>query len=128
MAAGPGVRVLIIDDLPEMRRLIELWLEETPAIVVGQASSCDGADTLVERQRPDVVVMDMNMPGRQGDECTRDLVARFPDLLVAGFTSVDDPEVEARMKDAGAVAHFHKSQLAELVAWIGALRPDRPAG
>ena len=71
MAAGPGVRVLIIDDLPEMRRLVELWLEETPAHVVGQASACDEAAPLVARQKPDLVVMDMNMPGRQGDECTR---------------------------------------------------------
>lgn len=123
MAAGAGVRVLLIDDLPEMRRLVELWLEETPAFVVGQAPSCDEAAPLIERQRPDVVVMDMHMPGRDGIACTRDLLERFPGLIVVGFTSSDDPSVQERMREAGAAAHFHKSQLKDLVAWLGALRP-----
>jgi len=123
MAAGPGVRVMLIDDLPEMRRLVELWLEETPAYVVGQAPACDDADRLIERQQPDVVVMDMHMPGRDGIDCTRELVDRFPGLLVVGFTSSDDPSVQERMREAGAVAHFHKSQLKDLVAWLGTLRP-----
>ena len=123
MAAGLGVRVLLIDDLPEMRRLVELWLEGTPARVVGQAPSCDEAGPLIERQQPEVVVMDMHMPGRDGIACTQDLLERFPDLLIAGFTSSDDPTVADRMRDAGAVAHFHKSELRELVAWLGALRP-----
>lgn len=115
--------MLLIDDLPEMRRLVELWLEETPAYVVGQAPGCDGAAPLIERQQPDVVVMDMHMPGRDGIECTRDLLERFPGLLVVGFTSSDDPTVQERLHEAGAVAHFHKSELKELVAWLGALRP-----
>ncbi len=123
MGAEAGARVLLIDDLPEMRRLVELWLEGTPAYVVGQAPSCDEAAALIERQRPDVVVMDMHMPGRDGISCTRDLLEQFPDLVVAGFTSSDDPSVQERMREAGAVAHFHKSQLQDLVAWLGALRP-----
>ena len=123
MAAGPGARVLLIDDLPEMRRLVELWLEGSPAYVVGQAPSCDEAPPLIERQKPDVVVMDMHMPGRDGIECTQDLLEQFPDLLIAAFTSTDDPTVAERMREAGAVAHFHKSELKDLVAWLGALRP-----
>ena len=116
--------MLLIDDLPEMRRLVELWLEGTPATVVGQAPTCDDAFPLVERQRPDVVVMDLHMPGRDGIECTRDLLARFPHVRVVGFTSSDDPAVEDRMREAGATAHFHKSQLQELVAWLAALSPE----
>lgn len=122
--------VLLIDDLPEMRRLVELWLEETPAYVVAQAPSCEDALPLIGRHNPDVVVMDMHMPGRDGIECTREVLAEHPDLLVAGFTSSDDPIVEQGMREAGAVAHFHKSRLQDLVAWIGALRPpgDQASG
>ena len=122
-AGASGVRVLLIDDLPEMRRLVELWLEETPARVVAQAPVCDDAVPLVERHHPDVVVMDMNMPGRDGAQCTRDLLAEHPEVLVVGFTTSDDPSVEQQMRDAGAAAHFHKSQLQDLIAWIGSLKP-----
>ena len=115
--------MLLIDDLPEMRRLVELWLEETPARVVAQAPMCDDAGPLVDRHQPDVVVMDVTMPGRDGVQCARDLLAEHPELLVVGFTSSDDPDVEVRMREAGAVAHFHKSRLQDLVGWIGALRP-----
>ena len=124
VAAGAGVRVLLIDDLPEMRRLVELWLEESPARVVAQASSCeDLTEELIERHRPQIVVMDMNMPGRNGIECTRDLLSRHPHLLVVGFTSTDSPDIEREMAEAGAVAHFHKSQLRDLIAWINRLEP-----
>ena len=102
-----------------MRRLVELWLEETPARVVAQAEDCRDAETLIERHQPDVVVMDVNMPGRDGVECTRAVLERFPDLTIVGFTSSDDPTVEERMRAAGAAEHFHKSRLEELVAWIG---------
>jgi DNA-binding NarL/FixJ family response regulator len=130
MPAGASVRVLLIDDLPEMRRLVELYLEDSPARVVGQAPTCSDAVPLIERHRPDVVVMDMHMPGRNGIECTAELMAAHPELLIAGFTSTEDPTVETRMREAGAAEYFHKSQLRELVAWLGALRPSngRPAG
>lgn len=126
MPAGASVRVLLIDDLPEMRRLVELYLEETPARVVAQAPACDDATSLVERHRPHVVVMDLASEERADLQCTRELVAAHPELLVVGFTSSDDPSVESSMREAGAAAHFHKSQLRELVAWLGALRPAPP--
>jgi CheY-like chemotaxis protein len=125
VAAGPGTRVLLIDDLPEMRRLVELWLEGTAVRVAAQAPSCeDISDDLIERHRPQVVVMDMHMPGRSGIECTRDLLARHPELKVVGFTSSDDPLVEQEMRAAGAVAHFHKSELQDLIRWLTAFTPE----
>ncbi len=123
VTTGASVRVLLIDDLPEMRRLVELWLEETAVRVVAQAPSCEYVtDDLVERHRPTVVVMDMNMPGRNGIECTRDLLRRHPDLLVVGFTSSEDPAVADAMREAGASAHFHKSDLEGLIRWLVSLR------
>ncbi len=117
---GPtdDVRILLVDDLPEIRRLVELWLEETRARVVGHAGTCELAGPIVERQQPDVVVMDLNMPGADGIECTAELLRRHPSILVVGFTSSEDPSVEARMREAGAVAYFHKARLQDLIAYL----------
>ena len=114
----PHVRVLLIDDLAEMRRLVELWLEATPVVVVGQAPTCAEAFPIIERQRPDVVVMDMHMPGTDGIDCTAEVLRRHPDVLVVAFASTEEPEVEQQMRANGAVAFFHKSQLEELVAYL----------
>ena len=65
--------------------------------------------------------MDMNMPGRDGVECTAELLARHPGLQVVAFTSTDDPTVPAQMRAAGAVAHFHKWELKDLVEWLTAV-------
>lgn len=118
VAATDFLTVLLIDDLSEMRRLVELWLEDRDARVVGQAGTCEEAFPLIERHRPDVVVLDMHMPGRNGIECCEELLARHPRLLVVGFVSTDDPRVEQGMRDAGAVACFHKSRLTDLVAYV----------
>lgn len=118
MAAGDSIRVLLIDDLPEMRTLVGLWLEDTHVRVAGQASTCSAGLAVIERQRPDVVVMDMNMPGHDGVQCTGEVLERHPRLLVVGFSSSDDPRVETAMRDAGAIAYFHKSGLQELVAYL----------
>ena len=88
-----------------------MWLEGTNARVVGQAANCDEAIPIIERQHPHVVVMDMNMPGRDGVQCTHDLRERYPGLLVVGFTSSMDESVGPQMREADAVAPFHKPQL-----------------
>lgn len=110
--------MLLIDDLPEMRRLVELWLEEADTRVVGQAGTCHEALPIIDRHRPDVVVMDMNMPGPDGIACTAELHERDPRLVIVGFSSSDDARAEREMRAAGASAYFHKSQLQELIAYL----------
>ena len=110
--------MVLVDDLPEMRRLVELWLEGSHLRVVGQAATCPEAFPIIDRQRIEVVVMDMNMPGPDGVACTAELLARVPRLIVIGFSSSEDPGVERDMRAAGASAYFHKSQLQELVAYL----------
>jgi len=122
-----GVRVVLVDDLPDMRRLLSLWLEDSHVTVVGEASDCDEAVEVVERERPDLVVMDIHMPGRTGVECTRELVSRHPGIAVVGFSSADEQGVREEMAEAGAVAYFNKSQLTELVAFLRS-RPPVTAG
>lgn len=127
------VRVVLIDDLPEMRRLVELWLEGTTVRVVGQAADCGEGLALLDRRPADVAIMDMRMPGRDGVACTRDLLERHPRLVVIAFSSSDDPSVEEAMRSAGAAAYFHKSELTELIGcltsrWLRELVQERREG
>ena len=122
VAAGAGVRVLLIDDLPEMRRLVELWLEESPARVVGQAPDCGEGLALVARLKPDVVVMDMHMPGRDGIEATRAIVSAAPHIAVLVLTMHDDDESVFAAVQAGARGYLVKgARQAELLRAVRAV-------
>ena len=119
-----GVRVVLVDDLPDMRRLVEMWLEDSHVAIVGQAADCDEAMPIIARQRPDVVVMDMYMPGHDGAACTAELARLHPEVAVVAFASAEDPSVERAMRRAGAIAYFHKSDLPGLIRYLSS--PDLP--
>ncbi len=78
-----GVRVLIVDDqLPfrEAAKVVFQLLDQFD--VVGEATSGDDARALVESLRPDLVLMDINLPGISGVDATRHITAAHPDTVV----------------------------------------------
>lgn len=103
------VRVLVADDYAAIRTALTRALQEDPNIeVVGTASDGYAAVLLAERLRPDVVLMDVNMPGLNGIEATRHIVHEDPGIKVIGL-SVHCSEFYARqMFDAGARAYLLK--------------------
>ena len=120
---SPPLRVLLADDHPVFRRGLRALLsslEET--VVVGEAS--DGADAvrLAAELAPDVVVMDLNMPGMNGVEATRGIVEDRSNTAVLVLTmSEDDDSVFAAMR-AGARGYLVKgSDTDEVVAAIMAV-------
>ena len=111
---------MLVDELPDMRRLVEMWLEDVDVSVVGQAADCVEAVALIERYRPDLAVVDLTLPGGgDGAACIAELRRLHPDVAVVAFASAEDPAVERAMRDAGAVAYFHKSDLPALVRFLG---------
>lgn len=133
LSANDRIRVMLVDDLPEMRRLVELWLEGSHVRVAGQAGDCAEAFALLDHQPADVIVMDLHMPGRDGVECTRELLEHHPRLVVIAFSSSDDPDVERDMRAAGAAAYFHKSELPALIEcltspWLSGWVQERREG
>ena len=120
---SPPLRVLLADDHPVFRRGLRALLsslEET--VVVGEAS--DGADAvrLAAELAPDVVVMDLSMPGMNGVEATRGIVEDRSNTAVLVLTmSEDDDSVFAAMR-AGARGYLVKgSDTDEVVAAIMAV-------
>lgn len=116
------VTVVLADDQPMVRAGVRMLLSVDPAIqVVGEASDGHEAIAAVERLRPDVIVMDLRMPGMDGTEATRRIVAEqehTPDALtrVLVLTTFDeDADVYAALR-AGASGFLLKHASADVLA------------
>jgi DNA-binding NarL/FixJ family response regulator len=100
------VRVLLADDNARFRGVLRRLLERDPEIVV-VAEAGEGAEALelAEDVRPDVVLMDVSMPGLDGLEATYALKAQLPDVTVL-MLSVGDKEQEIAAGLAGGAAEY----------------------
>jgi two-component system, chemotaxis family, protein-glutamate methylesterase/glutaminase len=108
------IRVLIVDDSAFMRRAVERMLSDSTAIrVVGAAANGEEAVTLACELRPDVVVMDVNMPRMNGLDALGEIMKRCPTpvLMMSTLTRVG-ARVTVRALELGAVDFIDKSQAA----------------
>jgi len=116
-APGPGpIRVLIADDQRVVRdglRMLVGLIDDVE--VVGTA--CDGAEAvrLAEDHRPDVVLMDLRMPGTDGIAATADLRQRLPDTRVLVLTTYADEDAIVPALRAGARGYLTKDASAEQI-------------
>lgn len=117
------IRVVIVDDHPIVRAgLIGILETADDVIVVGVASDGIEAVAVVEGERPDVVLMDMRMPRRDGDEATALLRERVPSARVIVLTTYESDDVIVRAIAAGAAGYLLKAAPeAELLAGIRAV-------
>ena len=106
------IRVLIVDDHVVVRAGLRLLIESRPGlVVVGEAANGEEAVSLGEEVRPDVIVMDANMPIIDGIEATRRLKRIRPQTVVIGLSVDNSPYIEQAMREAG-VAAFHTKEAA----------------
>jgi two-component system response regulator DevR len=102
-------RVLLVDDHEVVRLGLMTLINDQPNMqVVGEAGTTAEAVRAVERLQPDVVLMDIRMPGEGGIEATQQIVARFPKTQVVMLTSFADDELIVRAIRAGAVGYVLK--------------------
>ena len=106
------IQVLIVDDHALIREGIRSMLIDYPDIhVVGEARNGLEAIFLVEKYRPGIVLMDINMPKMNGIEATAQITQDYPDTIVIGFSVNTATENQAAMKRAGAVQLVPKDAL-----------------
>ena len=109
MSSTNGIRVMLVDDHPITRRGLREVLEDSGAFeVVAQAADGVEAVGTAEESRPDVIVMDVMMPRKDGVEACRDILDLLPETKVLMLTASteDDPVIEAIA--AGAAGFVQK--------------------
>jgi len=100
---------LIVDDHEVVREGLRLSLSRAPNIrVVGEASDGESAIALAERRRPNVVIMDVRMPGMDGLQATKQISDRFPDVAVLIFTAYSERSLLSRGLESGAKGYILK--------------------
>ena len=113
-------RVLLVDDQDAFRRAMAMVVGETDGFeAVGEAASGEDAVALARRLQPDLVLMDVNLPGIDGLEATRQLMASAHPPLVLLLSTYDEDAGDQFVTDSGAFAYvtkavFGPSRLAEL--------------
>jgi two-component system, NarL family, invasion response regulator UvrY len=108
------IRVLLVDDHPVVRTGFRLLLQSTGEVaVIGEAESGEAACTLYAELEPDVVVMDIAMPGMGGLEALRRMRARHPQVRVLTLSAHDDPMHARRSLAEGALGFLSKRSAPE---------------
>jgi two-component system response regulator NreC len=117
------IRLLLVDDHDIVRMGLKSFLESQSGLeVVGEARNGTEAIERTAETRPDIVLMDISMPGVDGLEATSQLRASFPDTQVLALTVHDDKQYFMQMLGAGASGYLTKLAAPdELVAAIHAV-------
>jgi len=110
------VSVLVVDDQLPFRAVARTVVGLTPGFeVTGEAESGESAVDAVEADAPDLVLMDINLPGINGIEATRRIKAAHPRTAVILLSTYSESDLPADAHECGAIAYVHKEDLGPAV-------------
>jgi CheY-like chemotaxis protein len=113
--ARARITALIADDEPHVRAYLRLILRSLGVVSVWEAGDGSQALKLYEERRPDVVLLDVNMPVMSGDVVVDTLVRNFPEAAVIVVTSQSEHRLIKRFADLGVIGYVLKQQPREQV-------------
>lgn len=118
-----GIKILLVDDHPLVRQWVRRSIERQSGMeVIGEVTNGEEAITLSRKLLPDIILMDINMPGIGGIEATRRITAEMPDICIIGLSTHDEDNIVKDMKNAGASAYLSKTEAFESL--IGTIRTE----
>lgn len=106
----PTLRVLLCDDVPELRELTRLGLEGPGLEVVGEAGDAAAGIEAVSRLRPDIVLLDLSMPGMDGLEAIPIMRERHREVGIVVFSGFTEVRMEDVAKGSGADRYIRKGE------------------
>jgi CheY-like chemotaxis protein len=112
MTTAVALSALIVEDAARFRRLFkELLLDRYPSMRVAEAGDAEEAMGKIEASAPDLVFMDIGLPGMNGIQLTKHIKTQHPEMKIVVVTNLGDPDFQAAAIADGAVAFFSKDSL-----------------
>jgi DNA-binding NarL/FixJ family response regulator len=109
MTEPVGIQVLIADDSAPFRMGLRALLKSAPGIhLAGEATNGDEVVALAQQLQPDVILMDLQMPGRSGIEATGEILGASPHIAILVITMFDDNDSVFAVMQAGASGYLLK--------------------
>jgi two-component system, NarL family, invasion response regulator UvrY len=101
--AGDPLRILVVDDCRPFRESIcSLFLRYEALTVVGEAADGQAAIEMADRLAPQIIIMDVKMPGMGGVEATRRIKHAFPGIHIIAISAYEDTFLKASMRAVGS--------------------------
>lgn len=121
-----SVTIMIVDDSPFSRTILAETMRENGYEVVGEAESLENLLETYSGCKPDLVTMDIAMPGADGFECSKALLAHDPEAKIIMVSSMMDDDTVAEAKRIGVVGYVQKPVEAEAIKRIieNVMAPD----
>ena len=114
-----AVRVLIVDDQEPFRLAARMVVDATEGFeVVGESETGEASVEAAEQLKPDLVLMDVNLPGINGLDATRQILSRSDSVVILLLSTYEEEEYAPRAAECGAAAYIPKSSFS----------PERLAG
>jgi NarL family two-component system response regulator LiaR len=110
----PQTRIVLADDHPLMLNALKMWIQEQQDLkVIAEARNGKEAVDITLKLRPDLVIMDVNMPVLNGLEATRKIISKYPDTEILIVTVHEDKEHVLSLLQAGASGYLTKNSTGE---------------
>ena len=120
------IQLLLVEDHVLVRQSMKAFLEAAAFEVVGEAGNGAEAVQLATVLQPDLVIMDIHMPGMNGVEATFHIRRQHPTIRVIALTAYDDQAYQRALKEAGVSAFMLKTaEFSELLSVIRVVMADR---
>ena len=116
------IKILLTDDHKVMRDGLKVLFNSHPNMtIVGEADNLKAAEQIVQRVRPDIITIGMNIDGDNYIDAVKALVKEFPDIRIVAHSAYNEKEFVSQILKAGTIAYVHKEDtFTELVKAVDA--------
>ena len=103
-----STRILIADDAPFIREILKQLLSDAGHQVIAEAETGDEVFKMVQTHKPDVVIMDLVMPGLNGLQATQQILSKYPEMKIIACSTLNQEDMILKALHAGCCNYITK--------------------